>query len=56
MRLESALATLANSIVALGMTPGVEGLRFFSRRGGLSAKKNGDADAFGSDERTPSLP
>jgi hypothetical protein len=34
----------------------VEGLRFFSREGGLTAKKNGDADAFGFYERTPSLP
>jgi hypothetical protein len=34
----------------------VKGLRFFSRVGGLTAKKNGDADAFGFYERTPSLP
>jgi hypothetical protein len=28
----------------------------FSRGGDLPARKNGDADAFGSYERTPSLP
>ena len=34
----------------------MEGLRFFSREGDLSAKKIGDAKAFGFYERTPSLP
>jgi hypothetical protein len=34
----------------------VEGLRFFSGGGGLNAKKIEGADAFGCDERTPSLP
>jgi hypothetical protein len=46
----------AKNINARRGTPGVEGLRFFSRVGGFVARMNGDADAFGFYERTPSLP